>query len=59
MKKPADPIMIDLNKHLPSLHDSLAVMPNEQPAFWQDALAAIALAVMGTIGIALVFGFSL
>jgi hypothetical protein len=55
MKPPAEPIMIDLNKHLPSLHDSLAVMPNEQPAFWQDALAAIALAIMGTIGIALIF----
>jgi hypothetical protein len=59
MKTQPDPIMIDLNKHLESLHDSLAVMPNEQPAFWQDALAAIALAIMGVIGIALVFGFSL
>jgi len=55
MKPPADPIMIDLNKHLPSLHDSLAVMPNEQPAFWQDALAAIALAIMGALIFALIF----
>ena len=59
LRKRRDPvIMIDLNRHLSSLHDSLTP-PQPQPSALADALAALGLFIMLLIGLYLTFGLQL
>jgi len=52
-------IMIDLNRHLSSLHDSLTPPQSQQPSALADALSALALFIMLIIGLYLTFGLQL
>lgn len=56
--KPDPVIMIDLNRHLSSLHDSLTP-PQPQPSALADALSALILAAMLILGLFLAFGLQL
>lgn len=54
--RPSDLPMIDLQRHLPTLHDSLTPQPTETSSLLKDTLACFLLAAFAIASLLIIWG---